>query len=701
MKSRARLLSSASAAFIAAASLTLLNTAAGAQSFNQFVAFGDSTIDAGWWKALLAAGGSTGNANKNTAISNAIATGTTSGQPVGAGNPMNSQILASLFGQTANPANQPGGTNYAIAGALDAASAANGNVGNLNNSTVVNAGNTNTGLASTAQQIANYLAASGGRANPNALYLIGSGGNETTFAEDNPAFTTLAQRQAYIVSQSDLLAAAIATLQAAGARYIVVHGESPNAGSQHLTGLGTQTLWSTLAANGVQFIPSHVSALVAAAQYNPTLFGFTAGTVAVGTAGVGNTTSACIDPAGLPATGWGQWCANTTTQSATYAYLRSANAQQTSLYADDQHFSAAGQLIQADYDYSLIVAPSEMSYLAEAPVKTRTAVVNSILEQISISARQRAVGTYNAWITGDLSSLKMGNSNGFPTDPGTPGVVTAGVDYAFAPNWLVGAAVSVGTTTQSFSLGGNFRQNEYAVNAYAAYAGGPLWFDVIGGYGGLHYDVNRVVPIGITTISNTGGTNGSNASFAAETGYNFQTAMGTGTAASNLPLKAPLAAALHLTHGPVVGIVLQRIDVNGFTETDPFSGDSVGGFTALSYAGQVRNSAVTELGYQASTDIGMWHPFAKLAWNHELVSSDRSVTASLTTIVAPSFSMPAVILGSDWVSAIIGTAAAIGHGMTAYASFNSQMAQNNVTNYGGQIGLNVALNAPGEQAKAK
>jgi hypothetical protein len=39
--------------------------------------------------------------------------------------------------------------------------------------------------------------------------------------------------------------------------------------------------------------------------------------------------------------------------------------------------------------------------------------------------------------------------------------------------------------------------------------------------------------------------------------------------------------------------------------------------------------------------------------------------------------------------------------MTAYASFTSQVGQSNVTTYGGQIGLNVALSAPAEPVKAK
>ena len=51
-------------------------------------------------------------------------------------------------------------------------------------------------------------------------------------------------------------------------------------------------------------------------------------------------------------------------------------------------------------------------------------------------------------------------------------------------------------------------------------------------------------------------------------------------------------------------------------------------------------------------------------------------------------------LGKDWASGTLGTTAALGRGMTAYATFNTQMGQGNVTTYGGQLGLNVALNAP-------
>ena len=196
---------------------------------------------------------------------------------------------------------------------------------------------------------------------------------------------------------------------------------------------------------------------------------------------------------------------------------------------------------------------------------------------------------------------------------------TVGADYAFASGWLLGGAMSVGTTTQSFDLGGNFRQNEFAASLYTAYSSGPIWANAVGSFGGLRYDVNRTVPIGITQQANTGSTSGNNTSFAAEVGYNFTTAWGGSAGPSVMPVKAPLAPSYSFSHGPVAGIVLQRIHVNGFTETDAFA--SIGGFTALSFADQTRNSAVSELGYQASVDFGIWHPFAKLVWNHEFAST--------------------------------------------------------------------------------
>jgi outer membrane lipase/esterase len=628
-----------------AALIVAATSPAASQTINQFIGFGDSTMDSGWYRNAAP--------NSTNPIYNAdFAVAVTQGGGKATTNPglVSSEFLAGAFGLTAIPANQPGGTNYATGDARNA-------------QTNVGVPNSPQGAVPTVTQINNYLAANNGVANAAALYLISSGGNDISYAIGN---LPSAARTAYVIAAANDLVAGIARLATAGARIIVVPNQPQSFGGAALEALRTaydSALWGGLAAARVNFIPADINAVFRAVTSNLPAFGLISG------AG-----PACTQPAGIPS-GWATMCSTTSTVST----LVSPDAQQTHLFADDIHLSTAGQKIVADYEYSLIVAPSEISFLAEAPVKTREAMIEGMLAQIAISQRQRGVGSFNTWITGSIASLALDSGQpGFPNDPGMPVSATVGADYAFAPGWLVGGALWVGNTTQSFSLGGNFQQNEFALSAYTAFVGGPIWAVGIGSVGGVHDNVNRVVPIGITAQSNSGSTGGTNVSLAAEGGYNF--------------------AAGPFTHGPLAGMLLQQVHINGYTETDAFG--AIGGFTALSFSGQTRNSAVGELGYQASVDVGIWSPFAKIAWDHEFAATDRSVAASLTTISAPSYSMPAVLLGTDWATASVGTSVRLGHGITGYAMFLSEVGQANAAYYGAQLGVNIALNAWTRPARA-
>jgi outer membrane lipase/esterase len=317
---------------------------AAAATFDAMYVFGDSTVDSGWWSGALsgncgavAAPCTTGSSSKDALISNAIANGGT-GAPVGVGL-MNSQILASDFGLTLKPANQPGGTNYAISGALSAVTAGFGNL------------NLNANLPSTVGQITTYLGQHVNIADPSALYLISSGGNDITYAKNNFG-GVLADEKTYLSQQAASLASAIHNIQLAGAQHILVLG---NPGSGTLGTFWTSTLFSDLSGLGANFIGADIAGMVAAVEANPTLYGFTATSVLPGVVGAA-TGSACATEtgAGASTSGWGQWCANKTTASSLYASLTSANAEQTSFYSDNEHFSAAGQLIEANYESSLL-----------------------------------------------------------------------------------------------------------------------------------------------------------------------------------------------------------------------------------------------------------------------------------------------------------------------------------------------------------
>lgn len=639
-------------------------TSAAAQNFSNTFFFGDSTTDSGWYLYKPSLPPLPGMGNQVAPAG--AGTWTTNPDPGWA------QIFSSKFGYSAVPADTPGtgGNNWAIGGAR------------------VVAGYNNTW--STQQQITAYLASTGGVADPTALYTYWIGINDlqtsTTAFGPYPGNIVDPRNVAQITILAGQAVSQVAQLWSAGARYILVpspYGLTPAAYAA--TGnpvpydptqiasrnLYMQMVWNGLSAQGINFIPADIESLYSYVLTNPAPFGITSTSI--------------VNAA----------CGNVTSVLCTAADLVTPNANKTYFYADGRgHLSGAAQQIEADYFYSLVVAPSEISFLAEAPLKTRLGVIDAIENQISLSFGQ--AGAFHGWASGDLSWLKMTNSaNGFPDDPGTPLSTTAGFDYSVTPNWLVGAAFSGLTTTQSFSLGGNYKQDEFAATLYTAYRHNAVWADAVGSWGTIHDTVDRQIPLGITLQSNQGSTSGTDVSLAGEVGYDFSHSFGLAPASAGLSYKAPAAAAaaVLLTHGPVVGVILQQVYVNGFAETNPS-----GAPTALAFASQTRNSAVTELGYQASLKCGNWEPYAKLTWDHELADLNRLVAASLTSIVAPSFTMPAVIIGRDWATGTVGTRVKMGAGLSGYAALTAEMGQGNVTTYGGQIGLNVAFNPAGVSA---
>ena len=82
----------------------------------------------------------------------------------------------------------------------------------------------------------------------------------------------------------------------------------------------------------------------------------------------------------------------------------------------------------ADYMYSLIVAPSQISLLPENAVKARTRSILDIRNQIDISQRQTGAAWGDAWVTGDVSRLTIDNPyHVFPgQEASSPTSLTAG-----------------------------------------------------------------------------------------------------------------------------------------------------------------------------------------------------------------------------------------------------------------------------------
>lgn len=474
-----------------------------------------------------------------------------------------------------------------------------------------------------------------------------------------PGLTPQQLQQTYMVPWATALGASVATLQADGARSIVVldlneyarlvdaAGGLTTANRDVVEDAATYsaTIWSGLKAAGVNFIPADISGLFTYVSQNPTAFGFTVQTVL----GSNHACNATV-PSGL---------------LCTPAALVAPDAEQTHLWVDGVHLTTAGQAIETDYIYSLLTAPSEISLLAESAVQGGLARAATIQGQIDLSEQHRGPTRVNVWASAGASALSMKNAPDFPNASGTPFGGTVGTDYQLPNGVILGMAVTAGDQTQNFSTGGHYEQADQAVSLYAAYRTGPLWGNAVASYGLLQNHIARSVPLGAFTDQDSGNTNGLALALALRGGRDFTL--------------GPVST------GPVVGLVVQHVHINGFTE----SGTS--GVTALSFGGQSQDSFVGQLGWRATMALGKWQPFAEMEWNHDWAGRNRMITTTLTTIAAPSYSAAAAPTASDWASAAIGTAYRFNQQVMLRAGLSALFINPNMSSYGGEAGVNVSF----------
>jgi len=608
---------------------------ASAAGLTQYIGFGDSTLDSGYWRYNM-----TGVDQYDLWTAAAVANGN-SGAYNGNG-VENSIILAGKFGLTAAPVGAPGGgTNYA------------------NGASYTRSNGPFPMSVPAVKQIRNYLAAVKGIANPRALYVIKSGDNDLNYRIPLPPN--------YLSESASALAKQVAVLQAAGARTIMAPNSynsavdaglggdiAPDKADSYATSVAYFSLrWAELYAAGVRFIPADIGSVFSYVVHKPTLFGFTPTSVLAANGPAWN------NPLTVPP---GQDYRN----HALWALPLTSAQQQTFLFVDNVHLTTAGQTIEADYEYSLLVAPSQISLVEACAVQNGLATADTIQRQIDLSWQPCGTSRANVWVSAVPKYLHVKNAHGFPSSSDFSFAGTIGVDYQMRCCALLGVSLTVGIQKQNFSkIGGHFNQVVEAPSLYAAYKVGRVWGEVVATYSAFQNKIRRHVPLGIFTDENKADPDGNSLALMLGVGGDFK--MG------------------HITTGPVASMVLQQAHLHGFTET----GNS--GVTALSFASQTWDSLVSQLGWRLLGDVGKWQPFAQVRWNHEWGAKNKLVTASLTSVVAPSYTMAATPVASDWADTWLGCAYHFNSQVALRGTFVGMFLNRRVATYGGELGLNVSF----------
>ena len=429
-----------------------------------------------------------------------------------------SEYLADYYGTNASPnGNGQTGDNYAAGGARNGIDV-NGGLGPI---------------PSLATQMTRYLAAHGGKADPNALYTVWGGANDLFAVAANPS-----QAQAIIGGAVTAQVGIVGTLKAAGAQYILVPtlpdiGLTPSsrAGGPAAMGQGTalataynNALFGALAGQGMHVIPVDTFHFLQEVVANPSVYGLS------------NVTNAGCGVQPAPAGDSSLFC-----NPASYV---NPNVQNSYLFADGVHPTGGAHKIISQLAINMLEAPRQIAVLPHSAATTGRARADIVGSHVSGPAESDGMRWWTN-LRGDFQRYGSGDQY-----DGVIPALAGGVDWT-SGNLVFGGFAGYGRGRIDFGRStGKFEQSDATLGGFVGWYGdGGAWVNGQLSYSQLSFDVDRKLQLGQATRVHSGSADGSNLTAAINAGWNF----GNGA----------------LQHGPVLSVVSQQIDVDGYKESQP------------------------------------------------------------------------------------------------------------------------------------
>ncbi|MEN4827109.1 esterase EstP [Pseudomonas sp. P39-UII1] len=566
--------------------------------YSSMIVFGDSLADAGQFPDL--SGGTAGTRFTNRDENGNFA-------------PVSPMILGGRLGVSPDDLNpstslgiRPDGNNWAVGGyttqqILDSIT---------QTSQLVVPPGTN-GAGAVLRERPGYLA-NGLRADPNALYYLTGGGND--FLQG------LVNSPADAAAAGSRLAASAQALQQGGARYIMVWllpdlGQTPNFSGtpqqnplSQLSAVFNQALVGQLGQIDAEIIPLNIPVLLSEAVANPTQFGLASGQNLIGTCYSGDS---CVEN---PVYG-----------------INGSNPDPTKLLFDDSvHPTIAGQQLIADYGYSILSAPWELTLLPEMAHASLRAHQDELRNQWQ--APWQAVGQWQAFVATGAQDLDFDSQRSAANADGRGYNLTLGGSYRLNDAWRVGLAG--GVYRQKLEAGeqdSDYKLDSYLASAFAQFRHDRWWADAALSAGHLDYrDLKRTFALGVNDRSEKGDSNGEAWAVTGRLGYNL----------------APDSSTWQLA--PFVSADYARVKVDGYDEK---SGRS----TALGFDDQERTSRRLGAGLLGSVQlVPGTRVFAEVAREHEFEDDQQDVTMHLTTLPDNDFTLTGYTPNSNLTRASLG-----------------------------------------------
>jgi outer membrane autotransporter protein len=268
--------------------------------------------------------------------------------------------------------------------------------------------------------------------------------------------------------------------------------------------------------------------------------------------------------------------------------------------------------------------------------------------------------------------------------------VTAGVDYRFTENFVLGIAFGFASTDADLDAsGGSVDTKLYSGSVYGTYYLDSFYVDGIATVGRNTFESKRNIAYSLPSVDRqgmltgmttqvsqtaTGDTDGTQYLVGFDGGYEFRSG--------------------GLTYGPYVRLNYLRVDIDGFTEGIDNTNPGFG--LALEFRGQTLESLRSALGGQAtyalSTQVGVFVPQVLFEWVHEFLNNERTIASNYVN--DPNKTPLDIVTDKpdrDFFNLGLGLSAMFPRGMSAFLYYQTALGFANLTKHDITVGVRFAF----------
>ncbi|NMC23283.1 MAG: autotransporter domain-containing protein [Serratia sp.] len=335
------------------------------------------------------------------------------------------------------------------------------------------------------------------------------------------------------------------------------------------------------------------------------------------------------------------------------------------LFADHFHPTPQAHALIAEYMQSVINGPLEVTALNQgslALARNTQGLLDSRYQQLR--SQDNDAGTFGMFggYAGQSADSKINPSLG--EGDLTSNSLNIGMDYQMTDRWMMGLMISGSDDKQDPTDHYSYRTRGWMATAFSGVKIAENgWINGDVHYGSLNYDdINRSIKLGPTTRTERGDTDGKQIGGRLTAGWDFPV----------IPV---------LKTGPVAQYSWDYSSIDGYSEKGNNS-------TSMRFGDQTSHSQIGALGWRLNAELGIVNPYAQVTYDRQFSDNTYTATGAIKS-TRTHFSRTTGEQDKDWVDMTAGLNVQLTHSLSAFAA----VSQTTGLDSGEQTSYNAGISA--------